>query len=192
MKDDEPAGVLDELARRLSVKKLLADFPSLTTDRLKEILEQASRAMGRAPSRPNGKKGSAHKWIINVDGASRGNPGPAGAGALLQYGDNRIEPKKFLGRVTNNVAEYEALIIALEGTLGRGAERIEVRSDSELMVKQMNGEYRVKSAKLAPLFQKARSLASQFREVKIIHIGRDENAEADRLANLAIDAGRDH
>ncbi len=193
MKADRPDLILAELARRLSVKKLLDDFPSLTRDRVREILEKAARSVqDDQPSHDDETRPKNDTWIINVDGASRGNPGPAGAGARLQYGDEYIELKKFLGRKTNNVAEYEALIMALEEAISQSAKNIEVRSDSELLVRQMNGQYRVKSPHLVPLFRKAYALASNIEEVKIIHVGRDENREADRLANLAIDGEDDH
>ena len=189
MKGDDSARLLKKLAKNLSVKKLLAETPSLTPKKLRDILKEASCALGSA-SKPS--SGSTDTWLINIDGGSRGNPGPAGAGAIIKIGDEIIELTRYIGVATNNVAEYAGLIMALEEALKHGAKRIEVRSDSELLVKQMNGSYRVKSPKLAPLFQKANSLAKQFDKITIVHVGRDDNEDADRLANIAIDTGDDH
>lgn len=126
--------------------------------------------------------------IIYTDGGSRGNPGPAGAGAVLLHEGNAVltisEP---LGVTTNNVAEYTALLISLEKGLAMGYRTVEVRTDSELVVRQMKGEYRVKNEGLKPLFEKARKLASQFASFRIVHVRREFNKEADRLANQAMD-----
>lgn len=127
--------------------------------------------------------------VIYADGGSRGNPGPAGAGAVLKEGDKTIaEAHKFIGIATNNVAEYTGLIIGLEKALDMGYRQVEVRMDSELIVKQMLGLYKVKNQGLAPLHQKAKQLARQFSDFKILHVRREMNSHADRLANLAMDA----
>lgn len=125
-----------------------------------------------------------------VDGASRGNPGPAGFGAHLTTDDGRIiDVFGFLGVATNNVAEYRGLLEALETALEEGATDVEVISDSELLVKQLLGSYRVRHQNLVPLFQKAQDLRRKFRTFEIRHTVRSGNKEADRLANLAIDLG---
>ena len=127
---------------------------------------------------------------IYADGGSRGNPGPAGAGAVIIKGDDVVEAvSEYLGRATNNVAEYTGLVRGLERAQALGFQNVEVRMDSELVVKQMNGEYRVKHPGLIPLFQQAKKLASVFREFKIVHVRREENKRADALANRAMDAG---
>jgi len=127
---------------------------------------------------------------IYADGGSRGNPGPAGCGAVIMKGDQVIESvSEFLGQATNNVAEYTGLLRGLEKAKALGFDQVEVRMDSELVVKQMNGEYRVKHPGLIPLFQKAKQLVSAFREFKIVHVRREENKRADALANRAMDAG---
>ncbi|MBI4534189.1 MAG: ribonuclease HI family protein [Candidatus Melainabacteria bacterium] len=130
--------------------------------------------------------------IIYTDGGSRGNPGPAGIGALLlQQGQVVSTLSKYLGIATNNIAEYTALIVALEKGLELGFTDVEVRTDSELVVRQMTGHYRVKHSGLIPLFNKARKLAAQFASFKIVHVRREENKQADRLANQAMDTKAD-
>lgn len=128
--------------------------------------------------------------IIYTDGGSRGNPGPAGIGAVItKDGQPVASISEFLGTTTNNVAEYTALIRSLEKSLECGIQKVEVRTDSELMVKQMNGEYRVKNEGLKPLFLKAQTLKNRFASFVIVHVRREQNKEADRLANLAMDLG---
>jgi ribonuclease HI len=124
-----------------------------------------------------------------ADGAARGNPGPAGSGALLvdEHGVPLAELSLWLGTATNNVAEYRALILGLEEARRRGIDRIDVRMDSELVVRQMKGLYKVKHEGLRPLALRAGALLAEFAERTIEHIPREENARADRLANRAID-----
>jgi ribonuclease HI len=126
--------------------------------------------------------------VVHVDGGSRGNPGPAGAGAVIKI-DNQIEAtvSKFLGNATNNVAEYTGLVLALEKAFDLGIKQIDVYMDSELVVKQMKGIYRVKNENLLPLYMKARNLASKFPSFNISHVRREYNKEADKLANEAMD-----
>ncbi len=128
-------------------------------------------------------------YIAYTDGACRGNPGPAGAGVLILDANQAVvnEAQLFLGETTNNVAEYRALLLALDRLLELGAEKILIRSDSELMIKQLKGEYRVKNEKLVSLFEKARRQLKAFPEYTLEHVRREYNREADRLANLAID-----
>ncbi|MHB8841187.1 MAG: ribonuclease HI family protein [Candidatus Aquicultor sp.] len=123
------------------------------------------------------------------DGAARGNPGPAGAGALIKNakGDVLVEVSAYLGETTNNIAEYKALILALEQAIQYKPEEIEIRADSELMVKQLNGEYKVKNEGLKPLHDRVKKLLAGCRRAEIKHIYRNENSAADELANKAID-----
>ncbi|UCF32058.1 MAG: ribonuclease HI family protein [bacterium] len=124
-----------------------------------------------------------------VDGAARGNPGPAGAGFLVMgRGWTTVRRGEYLGEATNNVAEYQALLFGLEEAVKAGAVRVRICSDSELLVKQMTGEYRVKNPRLKDLFMRAQRMASNLKDVTYSHIPREENKEADRLANMAIDA----
>ena len=126
--------------------------------------------------------------IIHTDGGARGNPGPAAAGVVIQDGDTKHELKKYLGERTNNWAEYEALVLALQEAKKLGLTReIEVRMDSELIVKQMSGEYRVKDVHLKEKNAAVRELMTGFESVCFVHIPREKNKEADRLVNEAID-----
>ena len=123
-----------------------------------------------------------------VDGASRGNPGPAGFGVFMTRDDGEIiEICGYLGTTTNNVAEYAGLLEALAVAESEGATEVEVVSDSLLLVQQMLGKYKVKHPNLIPLHDKARRLARNFRRFSIRHTLRAGNKEADRLANLAVD-----
>jgi ribonuclease HI len=126
---------------------------------------------------------------VRVDGASRGNPGPAGAGAVVEFGDGRppVELCAYLGETTNNVAEYRALLLALEEVGRHSPESLTVFSDSELLVRQLNGQYKVRAEHLRPLYLEACRRLRAFPGARILHVGREENRHADRLANLAID-----
>lgn len=132
------------------------------------------------------------KIIIYSDGGARGNPGPAGIGAVLYDEDKNIlaEISKYLGETTNNQAEYQAIIAALAKAGELGAEELECFLDSELVVKQLNGEYKVKNAGLAPLFLKIHNLRHDFKKVSFNHVRREFNKEADALANQAMDRGK--
>lgn len=126
--------------------------------------------------------------IAHIDGGSRGNPGPAGYGVRIERADGTIvELKEPLGVATNNVAEYRGLLAALAWAARHGVDALHVRSDSLLLVKQMRGEYRVKHPGLQPLWEEARGLARQIREVQFEHVRRELNEDADRLANEAMD-----
>ena len=128
------------------------------------------------------------KAVLYTDGASRGNPGPAAIGAVIRDGKGRVLTRisRSIGRTTNNQAEYRAIIAALEEASRLGAEQVEVRSDSELAVRQINGRYRVKNKALKPLHQRVRELLSLFQAFAIVAIPRHQNAEADRLSNAAL------
>ena len=124
-----------------------------------------------------------------TDGACRGNPGNGGAGAVLvgENGEMVSTAKRFLGHCTNNIAEYQALILGLEEALGRGTTAISIYLDSELIVRQIQGVYRVKNPTLKPLMADVRALLDRFDTWQIAHVPRTENAVADKLANEAID-----
>jgi len=128
--------------------------------------------------------------IANIDGGSRGNPGPAGYGVRIEQSDGTIlELKEFLGSCTNNIAEYSGLIAALRWAAEHAVSELRVRSDSELLVKQMRGEYRVKNPGLLPLYEDARALIRKIGGVTFEHVRREFNQDADRLANEAMDEG---
>jgi len=131
----------------------------------------------------------AKRTRLFTDGAARGNPGPAGAGAVIVNPDGHIVAKvgKFLGDSTNNVAEYMALILGLKRAKAMGIKEIEVLSDSELMVKQLAGDYAVKADHLKPLHDEARELLKGFGWIEVRHIPREENTQADAMSNRAID-----
>jgi ribonuclease HI len=126
---------------------------------------------------------------LNFDGGSRGNPGPAGIGVVVSAEDGTplVTLGRFIGRATNNVAEYRALITAMAEALKLGAKKIVIRGDSELIIKQMRGEYRVKNPDMKVLYDEAQSLIRQFAQAKIEHHLRHKNELADKLANLAMD-----
>lgn len=128
-------------------------------------------------------------FTLRTDGGARGNPGPGGAGFVLEdeTGATVRRGGRFLGAVTNNQAEYEALVWGLETALDHGVARLRVCADSELVVRQMNGVYRVKNAGLRPLFSKAQELLRRFDSAEMVHVRREMNAAADELANIAMD-----
>jgi len=127
--------------------------------------------------------------VVFIDGGSRGNPGPAGFGVRIEDGRGALvaELKDAVGVATNNVAEYRALLAALTYLVAHGYRGARIRSDSELLVKQMRGEYRVKHPGLTPLHREALDLVARLERVTFEHIRREANMEADRLANLAMD-----
>ena len=128
---------------------------------------------------------------VHIDGAARGNPGPAAYSLVLRRpGLPVIEEAEPIGKATNNVAEYTALVRALERASELGVKALAVFSDSELLVKQMNGEYRVKHPDLQELYQEAQALRKRFDRVTLTHVRRAENADADRLGNQALDGKR--
>src|SRR5262245_59098027 len=127
-------------------------------------------------------------WTIYTDGGSRGNPGPAAyAYVIKRPGQPDIEEKAYLGQTTNNIAEYTGIVKALEHALELGGKKLVINRDSELMVKQMNGQYKVKNEGLRPLYQQAVALSKQFGSVVIKHVYREQNSQADALCNEAMD-----
>lgn len=127
--------------------------------------------------------------VLRTDGGSRGNPGPAGAGFVIERdGEVICRGGRFLGSCTNNVAEYEALIWGLENVSALGFSEVTVYADSELLVKQINGQYRVKNEGLKPLFVRAKAVLKTFPKSRVAHVRREQNTEADAMANEAMDA----
>jgi ribonuclease HI len=127
--------------------------------------------------------------VAYIDGGARGNPGPAGYGVRIQSADGSVldELHGALGIATNNVAEYNGLLAALQWAIDHNVRRVHIRADSELLVKQMRGEYRVKNPGLQPLYVRARLLVAELDDVKFEHVRREFNTEADRLSNLGMD-----
>jgi ribonuclease HI len=131
----------------------------------------------------------AAAYRANIDGGSRGNPGPAAYGVVIRdaKGDIVAKLKKYIGRMTNNVAEYYGLIAALDYMQSQGIRALRIESDSELLVKQMRGQYKVRSPELQPLFERARKMSQALESFRIDHVYREQNREADALANEAMD-----
>ncbi len=135
---------------------------------------------------------AAGNWFTaHCDGGSRGNPGPAGYGAVIEDAQGRVAARlsRYLGRQTNNYAEYQGLLAVLDWALAHGVSRLRVVSDSELMVKQMQGRYKVKNPGLRPLWEEAQRRAARLDGFEMRHTLRGGNKEADRLANEAMDKG---
>ena len=162
-------------------------FPNLTPGPLSNRSPGPASQSGTEDSAPAGSG-----WVIaHCDGGARGNPGPAGYGALLQdeSGSVLAELSEFLGNRTNNYAEYSGLLGCLQWVLDHGYRRLRVVSDSELMVKQIQGKYKVNSADLRPLWEQARLRIAQLDRFEISHALRHKNRHADQLANQAMDRG---
>jgi ribonuclease HI len=148
-----------------------------------------SRSSGLFGDSPPETKPIAAAYRANIDGGSRGNPGPASYGVVIRdpRGEIAAKLKKYIGRTTNNVAEYYGLIAALDYAESHGIRALRVESDSELLVNQMRGRYKVKSAELRPLFERARKMSQSLESFRIDHVYREQNRAADLLANQALD-----
>jgi ribonuclease HI len=185
------ANVLRYLAQTMSVNKTLKRFPSLKPQDLQKILLRSTRRaeenQNQPPVLPNAN--DLPEFVIHADGACRGNPGEAGIGVILADSEGRTikEMKSFIGMATNNAAEYRAVILGLEKALELGAGSVILYLDSELVVRQIHGEYRVRETTLKPLHQKALDLLQKFSRYVLHHVPREENRRADQLANEAID-----
>jgi len=149
---------------------------------------KAKGLFGEAAPEPK-PAGAAAAYRINIDGGSRGNPGPAAYGVLIRDANGGVvaKLKKYIGRFTNNVAEYYGLIAAMDYAQSHGVRAIRIESDSELLVKQLRGLYKVKSADLQPLYERAQKMSKTFDSFRIDHVYREQNREADALANEALD-----
>ena len=150
---------------------------------------EGARLFGDAASDPKPAANATPAYRANIDGGSRGNPGPAAYGVLIRdaKGETVARLKKYIGRMTNNVAEYYGLIAALDYVEAQGIRALRIESDSELLVKQMKGLYKVRSPELAPLYERARKMAAALDSFRIDHVYREHNREADALANEAMD-----
>lgn len=197
--------ILQRLAERLPDDLLRDLFPERAPEAIRDALRRSSGTeapdagkKGATPllpfSRPGGQPVSpgpqpGGSCILYTDGASRGNPGEAGAGVVLLDGDRRQLACRaiYLGQCTNNVAEYRALLAGLELALQHDCERLSIFLDSELIVRQISGQYKVKNAHLQPLHLQAKGLLQRLRGWRINHVPRAENAQADQLANQGID-----
>ena len=152
-----------------------------------------ARRIFNARASKNEMRDTRYEVIAYTDGGSRGNPGPAAAGFILTDSDGtQLQAKAFfIGRNTNNVAEYTGVVKALEAAIKIGAKRLIVFSDSQLLVRQINGEYKVKSEQIRPLFQQAVEMLGRFENWKVQYVCREKNKEADKLVNQALNLGQD-
>jgi ribonuclease HI len=198
----DPRAVLEALAASLDAAEVLARFPGLSREELRGLVREVAgklpRGHGRAAATSplagaSGRRPLARDWPTEVrayiDGAARGNPGEAGAGVVFEDGSGTPLERiaRYLGRATNNTAEYQALLVALARARDAGVRHLRVFSDSELLVNQVNGRYRTKVAHLQQYLQEAIRLMREIGRVDVAHVRRDLNAEADALANEAID-----
>ena len=190
--------LLELLAERVDSELLRPEFPEFTGEGLRSLFQALSEhfryCRGWLDSGRSNRgliEDSKMTASLYCDGASRGNPGPSGAGIiLLDHNDEPIlQLSRFLDNATNNEAEYRALIRGLKAAKELGLRRLRIFSDSELVVKQLHGEYKVRNPRLRSLYDKAMSTLKQFDDYDIFHVGRDLNQQADRLANDAIDRG---
>ncbi|MBI4536514.1 MAG: ribonuclease HI family protein [candidate division NC10 bacterium] len=171
------------------VLRLPLDLPA---DAALEAARAALAALeDRAVRPPPTRRGAGSRSAIriHIDGAARGNPGPAGLGVAIFRADGEVLERlsRYIGRATNNVAEYRALLLALERAEALGLTDVEIYSDSELLVRQLHGRYQVKHPALRPLFAEAKERLRRFRRAAIHHVPREANAAADALANRGID-----
>jgi ribonuclease HI len=164
-------------------------------DSIKGSLEEEASGASRParPARPKRRKKTGLRLSAVCDGASRGNPGAAACAVIIYDadGDELLRRARVLGNTTNNVAEYQGVLLALELATELGAAELELRLDSELVVRQLNGEYKVKNAGLKPHFRQVQDRLSRFARVDIEHVPRSETKAADQLANDALDGKLD-
>ena len=158
-------------------------------DAVSSDLERSIRAVPKRRAAPQERSGDGLRLVAVSDGASRGNPGRAACAAILydDNGEELLRRSQGLGVTTNNVAEYRGVILALELAKTLEASELLLKLDSELVVKQLNGEYKVKHPSLKPLYEEARDVAKHFAHFEIVHVPRTETAEADKLANDELD-----
>ena len=189
------ASIFAELEAKLPDELLHRIFPADVPADIRNCLKISAKyfsSMGK-PVDTTTKKSARHDTggmiTLFTDGASRGNPGEAGAGVVMVDGQGNefFARGAYLGQCTNNMAEYQALLLGLTEAGKIGATQITVKMDSELIVKQINGLYRVKDQKLKPLYDRANKLLQQFDAYRVVHIRRAENHRADELANAGID-----
>ena len=198
----DPRAVLEALAASLDAGEVLSRFPGLARDQLRAIVSDAAGRLPRGASRPApvpavnavsradaGPAAWPEEVTVHIDGGSRGNPGEAGVGVYFQ--DRSGAPlqsiARYIGRATNNTAEYQALLVALARAREVGVKHLRVFSDSELLVNQVNGRYRTTVPHLQQFLQEAIRLMREIGRVDVAHVRREQNKEADALANEAMD-----
>ncbi len=199
-KEPDARALVRFIADHESLALTAEEFPHLGEERIRDILrafvselEQPRRPEPVVETPPKGARREGKRLVLHTDGASRGNPGPAGAGWVMfenEGGEVLAQGGAFLGRKTNNEAEYEAVIRGLKAARELGADEVLLRSDSELLIKQLNGEYQVRNERIAVLHGQAREAMRAFRRVEARHVRREGNSAADAMANEAIDTAR--
>jgi len=185
-----PAQLLLAIAEHETLDETRAALPGLTREAAQKLLRGTARHLQQEPPAPPRKEAPPGRSVrVYSDGAARGNPGPAGAGAVLTDAAGNVIARlgRYLGRQTNNVAEYQGLILGLEHARQLGFREVEVRADSQLLVRQLKGEYAVRHAGLKPLHAEALRLLRTFDRYDVEHVPRAENALADEMSNRAID-----
>ena len=188
------ADVLRFIAKQEGLESTLQAFPSIDREQLSRLLERVAatfdgyglKTLGALPRLSSPAPKSVR---VYSDGAARGNPGLSGAGAVLVDPSGQVVDRlgKFLGTQTNNYAEYMGLLLGLRRARALGVREVEVYADSELMIRQLGGRYQVKSQSLKPLYDEAVRLLNDFSRVKLVHVPREMNSQADEMSNRAID-----
>jgi len=192
------AELLRFIAEKEPLEATVSAFPGLERAQLVALLARLADTLEPRPKPAPPKPAVAPEAATSLgtsalrvysDGAARGNPGPAGAGAVLKDAQGQVVERlgKYLGNNTNNFAEYMGLLLGLKRARELGAREVEVFADSELMIRQLGGQYQVKSPTLRPLFEEARALLREFSRYKLNHVPRAQNADADEMSNRAID-----
>ena len=183
-----PAQLLLAIAEHETLEKTCAAVQGLTREAAQKLLRGAARQL-QQENLPLREKGAGRTVRVYSDGAARGNPGPAGAGAVLTDAAGNVIARlgRYLGRQTNNVAEYEGLLLGLKHARELGYREVEVRADSQLLIRQLKGEYAVRHSGLKPLHAEALRLLHGFDRYDLQHVPREENALADEMSNRAID-----
>ena len=187
-----PAQLLLALAEHETLEAASAAL-GIEKEQARRLLRGAAKQLGTEPqTRPGARvtsPGEVRRVRVFSDGAARGNPGPAGAGAVILDQDGRVLARlgRFLGKQTNNVAEYQALLLGLRRARQIGAREVDVRADSQLLIRQLQGKYAVKNEVLKRLHEEALALLRSFERYALAHVPREQNELADEMSNRAID-----
>ena len=184
------ANILEAMARAEALAVVSGEHPDFSPAALKKALEEAAQLLQQMGTSRRARQPATRSLIVHIDGAARGNPGPAGIGVVLwdEAGTIREEHQAYIGKATNNMAEYEALLFGLRKARELGYTAVKVFSDSELLVRQIRGEYRVKHPRLRKFYDQVDQLVRSFDAFEIDHVRRGMNTRADLLANRAIEA----
>ncbi len=199
MRNMSPQELVSLILKYLDTERLIKENPSVTREMIDAFLQEIVKikkgeegvnpCLTHTDVQSRGRK-SLSKLIIHTDGASRGNPGKAGIGVAIFNEEYQLveDVCRFIGEATNNVAEYQAMILAAQKAATYNVKEVIFRTDSELLVRQLNGAYRVKSANIVPLYNELTKLLAKIPSWKIQHVRREENVIADTLANRGIDS----